>query len=701
MLDMFKKPPAQYRLAPFWVWGEMPELQEVERQVREMHVQGLGGFFIDGRLAGRTEGSGEGLLQCTQRACEAAERLGLHVYQYDEPTTPSGLPATLDVKLRTSATHADGRIRTLAKSPSSRGNALSMQDMKRAVDRLACLGANFFCPDAFRYSLAGLGHDDAMSQFYQSSFWPHYRHFADYAARLSYVMSQGKHRPQAALLRPGAYSDPMDRDTAEWLAAYCELLLAEHVDFDIIDEGCLAQATCADERLMVAEDEYELLILPPMAATAFDSARKIKAFADDCGKVIATMRLPAEDSQGDRHAEVRAAFEEIFEDSSRVFLLEIGKPADLPSALNRTLRLAIKREVSVRLGSGECADIAYTHRSVGGVEVFFLANQADEPREVRISIRCNGAPHLLNLESGDSTALPHCTQTGDRTVLLHRFEPHGSLLVAFTNEPAFAVAPPMVEEGQEIALADEWEFALDQPNCLTLRDWTFNTLIQQNHELYEYTTSFESDFEPQSLSLVLEQTAGFGADSGLKVFINDHEAPASDGWITDISLKTIDITALATKGTNTVRMLVERQGWDGEPQPWPEKPRVMGAFSVDEGQATLLPPRNHIRAGSWTEQGYPYYSGTASYRQTVYIPEFARGQRVILRAIDPTDVIEFVVNGAIAGLRPWAPYEADITPLVTPGPNVIELRVTNSTANLLLSDPRPSGLIHGAVAFLA
>ena len=83
------------------------------------------------------------------------------------------------------------------------------------------------------------------------------------------------------------------------------------------------------------------------------------------------------------------------------------------------------------------------------------------------------------------------------------------------------------------------------------------------------------------------------------------------------------------------------------------------------------------------------------------IPHFARGQRIILRAQSPANIVEFVVNGAVAAVRPWAPYEADITALVKPGPNQIELRVTNSLANMLLSQQTPSGLIGGASAFLA
>lgn len=704
MFDQLRNPPSQYRLAPFWVWNETPDLAEIDRQVREMYAKGIGGFFIDGRFSGHVKDSGEELLRCTQRACEAADRLGLRIYQYDEPPIARRIPPVLSTKLKTSSVHTAEHIRALGKVFSTSNWSLSMADMKRIIDRQACLGVNFFCPDAFHHSIAGLpSRGAAPSQFYQATYWHYYKHVADYAARLSYVLSQGAHSPQVALLRPGKYGDPLSQETAEWLGAFCDRLLIEHVDFDILDEDSVARASCADEHLSVGGEQYELLILPPMASTASRTAEKIQAFCDEGGKIIGTMLLPAEDSSGNGHADVRQAFAAIFDGQSngaRVHFLEISRPSDLPPALGPALEATIKRAVSVRRNGEECHDIACIHRSTERVEIFFLANHADQAREARISFRCDGAPHMLNLETGDCTALPNCTQQGNRTVLLHRFEAYGSLMVAFGDEPALAVAPAMIDDGQEIAFSDEWEFATEQPNCITLPDWTFNTLIQNDGELYEYTTSFDAEHIPENLLLALEQTDGFRPSDNLTVFVNDVEAPALGAWGTDIGLMTTDIAALARVGVNTIRMTVEREGWTGEPQPVPARARLLGLFSLSES-LLLQSPREFVRNGSWTDQGYPYYSGTAIYRQTVFIPHFARGQRILLRAQNPADAVEFVVNGTIAAMRPWAPFEVDITPLVKPGPNQIELRITNSLANMLLCEAKPSGLIDGAVALLA
>lgn len=700
MLDQLKNPQIQYRLAPIWVWNRLPDLEEIEKQVREMHRKGSGGFFIENRAPQRVGGLGEELLNCIETASYAAQRLGMQIYEADEASSAGNLSAMLEMKLQSSRAHANGRVRVHSRIR-GQGWDQGLEDLKRDIDLQTSLGASFFSPDAFYYSIAGTSLALATpSQFYQTTYWRHYKLFADYASRLCYVMTQGRHCAQAVVIRPGSFEDALAGDMAEWLEAISECLLAQHVDFDILDEDTLCKAQCVENRLTLNDESYELVILPPMPAIACDAAMKLCAFAEEEGKVIAFGPVPAEDSRGDRHSTVREAFGVMREISSELFL-DVARPDDVSSAMGEALRAAIKPDISIRRGSEECQDVTAIHRRLDGVDVFFLANHAGEAREVRISVRCDGAPHLVNLESGDVTALPNCTQQGNRTVLLHRLERYGSLMMAFSNEPAWSVAPPIIDEGQEITLSDEWEFEAEQPNCIALPDWAFNTLIQADKEIYEYVTSFEAEATPESLMLMLEEQPEFGTDAERVIFVNGLQIRAQESWIVDIGLRTLDISSLVQVGTNTVRMLVNRQGWTGDPVTSPSRARLMGAFCVDAGGKVLRERSSVIRNGSWTDQGYPYYSGTAIYGQIVYIPEFARGQRVVLRAENPAGMVEFLVNGAIASVRPWAPYETDITALVKPGPNEIEMRVINSLANMLLLQPKPSGLLGGAIALLA
>jgi hypothetical protein len=78
------------------------------------------------------------------------------------------------------------------------------------------------------------------------------------------------------------------------------------------------------------------------------------------------------------------------------------------------------------------------------------------------------------------------------------------------------------------------------------------------------------------------------------------------------------------------------------------------------------------------------------YSVTVDLP---RCRRAILTCRGVGDMVEVVVNDQPVGLRPWPPFAVDITAALRPGANRIALRVTNSLANWLDNDPRPSGLL--------
>ncbi|OFX13567.1 MAG: hypothetical protein A2Z18_08915 [Armatimonadetes bacterium RBG_16_58_9] len=605
-------------------------------------------------------------------------------------------------KLVSSAAHAASEAQVPAELVAPRGWATSLEELKHLVDWQASLGVNLFCPSAFEYTIAPRS---APSQFIQATYWPHYRILSDYAARLGCVLSQGSHSAQAAILCP--VDEPGPQATSgrvhfsvellcECLYLYCSALLRMHVDFDILGEDLIGGGFVSDQRLLLAGEGYELLILPPMQAVRYDTAVRIREFWEDGGKVVASPPLPCREAEGTRHREVKKMFEDMFGECrsntdepvprDNVLLPAADAPADLIAGLTDGVSRLIKSEVSVRMGGEECGDITFLHRTTSREEVFFFSNNADGPREAQISIRCVGAPHMLNPETGNVTALPNCTQKGNRTILLHRFERHGSLLVMFNDEPALAVAQPLIEEGQEIPLSDEWEFVPRHGNSLTIHDWRLEMPI---HGVSEQvcTASFEASFRPNDLMLVLEDCREEHAM--LCVRVNGKPACEVAGRTPDGGFRCFNIAPLAVIGVNTVEIVSDMHCFPTETA----KPRIVGAFSLDETGNVLCPPRDRIRTGSWTEQGYPFYSGAAVYAQTVTIPQFLRSQKVVIETERPADMVEFAVNSQSAGVRAWAPFQVDITRLVQPGENRIEITVTNSAANALLSDARPSGLL--------
>jgi hypothetical protein len=103
-------------------------------------------------------------------------------------------------------------------------------------------------------------------------------------------------------------------------------------------------------------------------------------------------------------------------------------------------------------------------------------------------------------------------------------------------------------------------------------------------------------------------------------------------------------------------------------------------------------PSETADPGSWTIQGYPFFSGRGVYRTTFELTEAAAEQPLLLEVPMFDDVLEVEVNGETTGVRLWDPYVVDVSSAVRIGENQLALRIANTPANLLNGTPRPSGL---------
>jgi hypothetical protein len=94
---------------------------------------------------------------------------------------------------------------------------------------------------------------------------------------------------------------------------------------------------------------------------------------------------------------------------------------------------------------------------------------------------------------------------------------------------------------------------------------------------------------------------------------------------------------------------------------------------------------------SWTanaDPGVKYFSGTATYTKNVQAPLawFHPGAKVMLDLGTVKDLAEVSINGKAMGILWKAPYQVDATGALKPGPNRLEIKVTNEWTNRLIGD---------------
>ncbi|MGW5668900.1 glycosylhydrolase-like jelly roll fold domain-containing protein [Micromonospora sp. NPDC003776] len=98
--------------------------------------------------------------------------------------------------------------------------------------------------------------------------------------------------------------------------------------------------------------------------------------------------------------------------------------------------------------------------------------------------------------------------------------------------------------------------------------------------------------------------------------------------------------------------------------------------------------------GSWTALD-PAFSGTGVYTRQVTVPDgfLDDGRRVLLDLGSVRELAAVTVNGSPPRHVDGRPYTVDVTDLLRPGANTVEVRVTNTQTNAFEGRANPSGLL--------
>jgi hypothetical protein len=281
---------------------------------------------------------------------------------------------------------------------------------------------------------------------FRMPYWAHMDVFLRYFERLSYLMSQGHHVCDVALIYPVApYQAEMDgkqaTDTAFDIAGR---LAAAGIDFDFIDSDSLACAEVLNGRLVVeaANASYRLLIFPHMRAVRWESVAKAAAFAEAGGYVYAVGAVPvASDRAGRNDARLLELCDRTFTPGRRLTTAE---------PLLDAIRKAFVPDVRGVEGSARAL-----HRKVGPRHVYLTMTRG--PDSV-IEFRAKGAVELWDPWTGDVTPLRVIGETATGTQVVLPLASYEANVVVFDPDRPH-VNPPEKEQPPVFTrtLPAEWE----------------------------------------------------------------------------------------------------------------------------------------------------------------------------------------------------------------------------------------------------
>lgn len=231
--------------------------------------------------------------------------------------TPRGKADLIKGKVSSSIAHLYRRPRVWLEGYHSLGWGATPENLMFATRENYLYGCNLLNLHGLYYTTHGSFWEWAPPCYhFRMPYWQHMHVFLKYFERLSYLMSQGVHQCDVAIVYPVAPHQAGLGGSQATKAAFTagETLMNNGYDFIFIDSDSIARAEIRDGRLHVADASYRVLVLPAMRAVRWPTLQKAREFYRAGGIVVAASALPeASDRAGCHDPQMDAVVKELFD----------------------------------------------------------------------------------------------------------------------------------------------------------------------------------------------------------------------------------------------------------------------------------------------------------------------------------------------------------------------------------------------------
>lgn len=368
----------------------------------------------------------------------------------DAPARGSSFRQT---KVSSSISHLYQRPRTWLEAFHSMGWDSNGEWLTSQLDHHVIAGGNLLCLHGLYYSTHGGWWEWAPPCFhFRMPYWPHMKKWLEYGERLCYLLSQGKHVCDIAILYPTETMQAYEGGQPQRMWQVSDLLSAKGLDYDFIDYHSLADAKIEDGELVVPDERYKVLILPDVRALHFATLQKVADFSRAGGIVISTDNaLRATTLHGEDGSEIKEMWQSMFDVSSgraqspRRTL--IAEPESIPEIISGLI--VPDFTTTARKGT-------VLHRRIGDKDVYMVMN-VDKNDEM--FFRSKGQVELWNAKDGSVVPQPVVKQDVDGTWIKHEGESNVSSLYVFSpGNPIYNnVEEIEMELVSALALDGDWD----------------------------------------------------------------------------------------------------------------------------------------------------------------------------------------------------------------------------------------------------
>jgi hypothetical protein len=613
------------------------------------------------------------------------------------------------VKELSSVANQLGRRRALSETYGGAGWELRFEDMKRLGDWEYALGVNLMNQHLSFQTIAGARKYDYPQSFsYHTPWWKHYHLLAGYFRRLSLALSSGEQINHILILEPttsawmyaGPEPDARMMEIGRDFQAFVTRLEKLQGEYDLGSEDILRRHGRAEKgRLAVGRRRYDLVVLAPGTENLDGSTvQLLEAYLGSGGRVLAFVPPPPR---------IDGAASDQLERLATRFASAWQRAASLEDPAVRPLLIPEEFQQA----SGE---LFHHRRRLRDGELFFFANASLEQRAGALLRLPHRAVSRLDPVSGAIGPFPVRAAAGGVEISVD-LPPAGSLLL-FAGSQTSPGKPEAPLAERAVSPAGPLRVRRLAPNALRIDYCDLRLGSETYPDLYFYRAAdrvfrhFGFEGNPWSTAVQFKSTIldrnRFAPDSGFEavfhfeigagvdrsairavverpalwqVSVNGHAVSSRPGeWWLDRAFGVYDAGPYLNEGRNDLKLVARPMSVHHELEPV----YLLGDFGVaPQARGFRLVPAAALELGSWKQQNLPFYSDAVSYTRT--FPITAPGRYKVRLGRWRGAVAEVRVNGAVAGLIGWQPYEVEIPGGLNQGENRVEVIVYGSLKNLL------------------
>ena len=649
--------------------------------------------------------------------------------QWDDSTSRAQFGNVRSVKELASAANQTGRQRKLSETYGGGGWELTFTDMKRLGDWEYALGVNLMNQHIAPISIAGARkYDYPLTFTYHEPWWQDYKYINSHYARLSVALSAGRQVNDILVIEPttsawlyDSYAKPNQKyaEIGQAFQTFITTLEKNQVEYDLGSENIIKdRGSVSHGKFVIGQCGYTTVVLPPMMENLdLPTFKLIQRFVAAGGKLIAFSKPSLINGSENK------LLGEFFKKYSDKISSE--------SELNEALISKYFASKDIKFSRFTYGDLYHQRRTLADGQMLFLANSSLTD-QVSGSLTAKGAA-VYELNTLDGTVNGYkWSNEEDRVVIEFSLPPAGSLLLFIPSiyderhitpyqprelKPVLSDKPVTISRDSDNVLAIEFcdlnlggETTADLHN-FTATDRVFKSYGFLNGNPWNHSVQFKSqvvDSDTFGVNTGFTATYHFTIkgifDHSLikaiverpylwSITVNGTEVKPEEGkWWLDREFSVCDIGNLVKPGDNIISLSASPMTVYAEIEPV----YITGNFSVKPAEKgwTIEAPASVLKTGSWKDQGMPFYSWGVTYSREFTVENTEGYFQVALDDWKGT-IAEVTVNDSPKKIIAFPPYACDVTDLIKPGLNRIDVRIIGSLKNLMgphFNNPAP-GLV--------